>query len=216
MSGKTNDEIIKSLLDLAFYKSSGSTSLSNVADGIHIKKASIYNHFASREDLIAQTIKNCGQYISEINFIPDDIETVTKKYSAETVLKGIVNRFFKMHEKSPLFQIYTFVQSEKYFYTECMDIVNAEKEKLIEQTELVLNSLVQNGKLSLEKEKIHFAAVWFCNGVLNILSSVLLERKKIIIENPKSGNGELFTLQQDDSLFNEVNVMIENFVSLIG
>lgn len=111
----TKESIIKSLLDTAFYKSAGGTSLSDIAESLGIKKASLYNHFESRSDIIEQTTSSCAEYLKSISFIPAEIENVAKKYPVETVLKGIVSRYVKMHEKAPLFQIYTFVESQKYF-----------------------------------------------------------------------------------------------------
>ena len=130
----TKDTIIKAVLDTAFARSTGATSLADIANTLHIKKASLYNHFNNRQDLIEQTIASCREYVSEISFIPENIDAVAKKYTAEAVLKGLVDRYFKMHEKSPLFQIYTFIESEKYFTPEAADIVRMQKQSLVTQT----------------------------------------------------------------------------------
>lgn len=114
----TKDDIIRALLDESFMRSTGSTSLKDIADKVGIKKASLYNHFESREDLVKQTFASCSEYLAAVTFTPKDIDAVSKKYPPEVVLKGIVNRYFKMHEKTPLFQIYTFVESQKYFCKE--------------------------------------------------------------------------------------------------
>ena len=74
------DLIIKAFLDCVFYKSTGSTSLSNIADRLHVKKASLYNHFNGRDDIIFQTTQSCSDYIKEINFIPENYESVAEKY----------------------------------------------------------------------------------------------------------------------------------------
>ncbi len=211
----SRDIIIKAVLDTAFARSTGATSLADIANTLHIKKASLYNHFNNRQDLIDQTILSCKEYISEISFIPDNIDAVAKKYTAEAVLKGLVDRYFKMHEKTPLFQIYTFLESEKYFSFEAANIVIEQKKRLVAQTEKVLTALADQVKVKLTHETIPSAAMWFCSGLNDLLNFYLLNRKQLVMENPQSGEGELFTLPQNDKLIEEINTFVDKFVVLI-
>lgn len=211
----TKDKIIQAVLDTTFYQSVGATSLTDIANALHIKKASLYNHFDNREDLLSQTTASCSEYIDSISFIPQDVQGVAKKYSPETVLKGMVNRYFKMHEKNPLFQIYTYLQSTKYFDPEAAKIVKRWNEKMIEDTEKVLEALAAEKKLVLSAASGFSAATWFCNGVNQLLEIHLLEKKKIVIQNPASGEGELFSLPTDDSALEHIGKFIDHFVSSI-
>ena len=208
------DLIIKAFLDCVFYKSTGSTSLSNIADRLHVKKASLYNHFNGRDDIIFQTTQSCSEYIKEINFIPENYESVAERYPAATVLKGIVSRYVKMSEKSPLFQIYTFVNEQKYFSTQAAKILIEEKEKFIEQTGKILTALVKYKKLSLEENKIQSASKWFVHGVNDILNFYLMKRKEIVMQNPETGDGELFTLEADNEGLEKINSLVEEFCTL--
>src|SRR5574344_1606108 len=92
----TKDDIVEAVLNASFYRSLGATSLTDIANELHIKKASLYNHFNNRDDLVSQTFETCAKYISEITFIPPEINSIAKKYSPETALKASVNRYFKM------------------------------------------------------------------------------------------------------------------------
>lgn len=210
------DDIIKSLLDNAFFKSTGATSLSDIAGKLNIKKASLYNHFDGRDAIVEATVQNCNDYLLAINFIPQDIENVTTKYSPETVLKGIVNRYIKMHEKSPLFQIYTFAESQKYFDPRAAQIIKKENDRLVEQTESVLSLLLEKGKINCSKDSIHSYAVIFISAIKNQLELYLLERKKTVMENPDSGEGELFELPKTNSaILDKINDYIDEFTNLL-
>ena len=211
----TKDKIIEAVLNSSFYRSTGATSLTDIANELHIKKASLYNHFNNRDDLLAQTTASCAEYIRAITFIPADVDAIAKKYSPETVLKGIVNRYFKMHEKSPLFQIYTYVESQKYFNAEAAAIVKEEKEKIVKQTEQVLLALAEQGKLVLTKSSAQYASQWFCSGVNDLLNLYLVDRKQIIVKNPATGEGELFTIPADEHAFDAVDLFVEQFVTFI-
>ncbi|HBG66201.1 MAG TPA: hypothetical protein DDW78_06990 [Treponema sp.] len=211
----TKDDIIRALLDASFFCSAGATSLKDVADRLGIKKASLYNHFASRDDLFRQATASCAEYIDAITFAPPDIQGVAKKYPAETVLKGIVNRYFRMHEKTPLFQIYTFVESQKYFSKEAADIVSAENSKLIAQTDAVLEALRAAQKITLPKERVHGTSVCFCAAVRDFLNQYLMERKVIVAANPDSGEGQLFAPPPDGHGLEQVNACIGSFAALL-
>ncbi|MGN0729752.1 TetR/AcrR family transcriptional regulator [Treponema sp.] len=211
----TRENVIKSLLDTSFYKSAGGTSLSDIADSLGIKKASLYNHFESRSDIIEQTTNSCSEYLKSLSFIPSEIESVAKKYPVETVLKGIVSRYVKMHEKPPLFQIYTFIESQKYFDLRAAKIVREQNEKLESQTEIVLETILRLGKIKIAVEQIPGIAKWFCSGINDLLNRRLLDRKQAVMQNPKSGEGELFTLQADDRGIEEINGLVEQFTRLL-
>ena len=212
----SREEIILALIDISFFKSAGATSLSDIAERLGIKKASLYNHFESRDAIIEGTFKFCSDYLAAINFLPPDLETVTKKYSASSVLKGIINRYFKMHEKRPLFQIYTFVESQKYFSKEASQIIGAEENRLYSQSEILFTSLMNNGKIFIPAAYKQNCIKWFLAGIQSLLSKHLMERKRMIVENPASGEGELFSLPASESSLDEIDKLIEYYTRKIG
>lgn len=52
MSDTRKKEIIMAALELAANKGLGSVSMNMIADKVGIKKLSLYNHFASKEELV--------------------------------------------------------------------------------------------------------------------------------------------------------------------
>jgi len=212
----SQEEIIMALVDISFFKSTGATSLSDIAERLGIKKASLYNHFDSRDTIIDGAFKFCAEYLGAINFLPNDLESVTKKYSAASVLRGIVNRYFKMHEKRPLFQIYTFVESQKYFSKAASEIVPTEEKRLVAQTKTLMESLMNNGKIFMPEAYKNSCVQWFVSGINALLSDQLMMKKRQVMENPASGEGELFSLPVDDSALEEIDRLIDDFTRRIG
>ncbi len=216
MAKKLSDEdIIRALLNVAFYHSTGQTSLGDISNVLGIKKSSLYNHFENREDLIQKTTESCEEYLVSVNFIPNDYTNVAKKYPIETVFKGIATRFFKMHEKSPFFQIYTFVESQKYFDQNAAKIIIEQKEKLISQTQKMLEALKNQNKIHIEKEKFYSVSTWFVSGLKDLISVQLLKRKGIVLKNPETGDGQLFTLKEDEESIEKINNFVEDFCKLL-
>ena len=211
----SNDDIINSLLNESFYKSAGATSLADIAGNLSIKKASLYNHFDSREAIIKASYDECRKYLAEIYFTPLDAETVAKKYSPETVLKGCINRYFKMHEKEPLFQIYTFVESQKYFNQEAQDIIIEEKSKLLDQVKHLMQIFCTLDKISIKRDMIDSVCMWFVSATNDLMNIYLLNKKQYLMNNPATGKGELFNIQDDQTEMLKINALIDQFVILL-
>lgn len=211
----TVDKVIRAFLDASFMRSEGNTSLADIASILHIKKASLYNHFESRDDIVEKTLDSCAEYLGAISFIPGDIAAVAAKYPAETVLKGIINRYVKMHEKQPLFQIYTCVESLKYFNARAVKIIEDENKKLAEQTVITLTELKKSKKISIAEEQIPAAAKWFVAGITAFLSEYLMRRKQAVMAFPQSGDGELFQLAPDEKAMEKLSVLVEDFCKFI-
>ena len=217
MSEKNSrDNIIRSLLDNSFFKSAGGTSLSDIASSVKIKKSSIYSHFQNREDLLEKTTISCDEYINRINFIPDNIDEVAAKYDAVSVLTGIIKRYFKMHEKAPLFQIYTFIQSRKHFDPLCAEAEQKHRKTLIEQSITVLKSLSKNRKLPVTSDKIAAAAEFFVSGLLSELDDFLIAKKRTVLAQNIAVpvEDELNFSPSDEADFKSPLRFAEGFVSL--
>ena len=214
----THEKIINAVLASAFIKSNGATSLVDIADKLGIKKASLYNHYESKDAMIADTLKYCGEYMRKTTFIPNEMPAVAQKYTAEIVLKGIANRWFKINEKEPLFQIYSFLESEKYFSNTAAEIVLECRTKLIEQTSYVLTCLSDAGKIKkTDQERIKELSSLFVSLVRETVDTYIVEKKKEIRANPETGNGTLFDIIEEPVHNSEgCDKLIDRFCSMLN
>ncbi len=176
----TREKIIYAVLDCAFVKSVGGTSLADIAGRLGIKKASLYNHYSSREAMLEDTVRFCGEYIKKTAFIPSEMEATARKYSVQAVLKGLVHRWIKLNEKEPLLQIYSFIESEKYFSPEAAAIAKESRQKLQTQTAVAINSLIEAKKIPLaaEQETVLRSEI-FANMLFSLLDSYIVEKKEL-------------------------------------
>ena len=213
----TREKIIHAVLECAFVNSVGATSLADIAGKLGIKKASLYNHYESREAMIDDTIRYCGESLSKISFIPAEMDATAQKYAAEAVLKGIVHRWFKVNEKEPLVQIYSFVESEKYFSTEAASIYSNVKNKLSEQTVTALKSLAAAGKIkNSTDEDFKAKAEVFSALTGSLLDNYIVEKKMDIRSNPQTGEGELFTSLPFEPDYNFVDSLVEQYCKILA
>lgn len=196
-------KIIEAALFCAFDKGMGETSLNDISNYLSIKKASLYNHFPSKEEMSKAIYTFCSDFNKKVNLISEEDLAKTADSNREKLFKNCVVNFIKKHEVDPLFQIYTFVNSEKYFTKEVLDIYNSQVQKI--ENQIFLFFKVVNKNSSLENSAIKKEARYFCMGLLNFLDSYLAIRKETIRQNPESGVGALFSLPSDDKMIAEIS-----------
>jgi len=203
----TQDKIINAVLSCAFEKSTGATSLSDIADKLGIKKASLYNHFENREAIIDAAVKHCAEVILKTAFIPPEMDATAQKYSAEVVIKGIVNRWFKMNTKDPLFQIYAFLQSEKYFSTSAAKAYMDSQAKLNDQSIQALKALANAGKIkALTDDQLKTSAELLVSSMTTLLDARIILKKSELRFNPAA---------EDDDDYSDIDALVFRFCELL-
>ncbi len=202
----TQEKIINAVLECAFEKGTGATSLSDISEKLNIKKASLYNHYENREAIIDAATRYCADFILKTSFIPAEMDAAARKYSAEVILKGIATRWFKINCREPVLQVYSFLNSEKYFSTSAAKAVLDSNKKLTEQAQTALKSLSDAGKTPpLTPEKLEFYASLFISGLNAILDDTIILKKS-----------ELRFSDKDDGLdLTSVEAFVTRFCSII-
>lgn len=200
-------KIIESALFCAFDKGMGGTSLNDIAQYLSVKKASLYNYFPSREEMLNAVCTYCSDFYKKVNLISDDEFEKAVSAQAEKLLKTCAVNYVKKHEVDPLFQIYTFVNSEKYFNKNVLTIYKSQIEKIENQAYLFFKMTSKTSPS--ENAKIKREAEYFCCGLTSILDSYLAVRKETIRLNPESGVGALFALPSDDKIMQTVSKFAE-------
>ena len=212
----TKGKIIRAVLDSAFNKSVGGTSLADISERLGIKKASLYNHYESRDAMIEDTVAYCADQMRKTSFIPADMAATAQKYPAETVFKGMVNRWFKLNEKEPLLQVYVFVESEKYFSNQAAAIVTETRNKLIDQTVTALRALSDAQKIrQMDEAGAKQCASLFVSALRDLLDTYLADKKVQIRSNPETGADTLFAAPNEEPDYGEIDTLVEQFCNLL-
>lgn len=211
----SREKIIQAFLVAAFERSAGATSLSDVADTLEIKKASLYNHFQNKEEMYVSTLEYCE---SEINSVAEYSTNIIKainsgKVSPSGYFKKYINRYFDLYETEPLFQIYVFITTEQFFNVTALNIFQKEKERLIKEIHLILKTFAKQEKLvsKSEKETSMYAQI-IASVILENLSAYIAQRKEIVRQNPECDAGSLFALPADDAAINNVIKVVDTIL----
>ena len=214
----SQEKIIQAFLASAFEKSAGATSLSDIADYLEIKKASLYNHFQSRDAMYEATVYHCGKCIEEISFLPEkSLENIkTNKSTASQVFKKFITRYFELYDSEPLFQVYTFIRTEQYFNREALIIVQNELKKINDEVFSIIKVLTECGKLSKRNEKeLKELASSITVVIIQQRDFYIATRKETVRQNPDCGAGSLFALPTDDKALSGAVKLVENLIKII-
>lgn len=211
--------IINSFLFSAFDKSAGSTSLQDIAYSLGIQKASLYNHFSSKDEMYSATIDYCRIYLDSVNFVPEDLLKDGKIYEDEicSAFRKILKRYVQLCESEPILQIYSFVHSEKYFNGKVANIIDAEYFKIKSGILFLLKGFSEKGKITLpENELLRELAANFTSTFLQNLDLYIMHKKEIIRQNPETGSGSLFALPIDEKSLENILKLADFYLNLMN
>ncbi|MBP5519743.1 MAG: TetR/AcrR family transcriptional regulator [Treponema sp.] len=219
--GKKNisqEKIIQAFLTSAFAKSAGASSLADVSEILEIKKASLYNHFDSRDDMYAATLVHCAKEVENVSFLQEKtIETIKGgKVAPSALFKKLITRFFELFENEPFFAIYVFVHTEQYFNIEALKIVEAENQKIFDSIKELLSEFSAAGKIAkrTDKELKDIAAV-ISGIIIQHRDSYIAARKEIVRQNPDCGAGSLFALPTDETALNRTLKLVDSILKTL-
>ena len=168
-------------------------------DGMLVK-----DHFkiedSVKEEILAALCSYCSDFYARINLFEQELFAKINSTNCEKLFKKSVDAYIRSHENEPLFQIYTLVQSEKYFNKNFLDICETQRNKIFDQSFLFFKIASAQTKGSAQKpdEILRLRASFFTDGILSRLDSYIAHKKETIRRNPECDAGSLFALPSDE------------------
>ena len=132
MSDTRKKEIIMATLELAANKGLGNVSMNMIADKVGIKKPSLYNHFASKEELVEamyQFLREEAKKNANVGAI--DYTVIFARKSALEILRMMVGGYFHMNQQEHMLNFYKVIYSERSIQPMAAKILAEETEKMI-------------------------------------------------------------------------------------
>ena len=132
MSDARKKEIIMATLELAANKGLGNVSMNMIADKVGIKKTSLYNHFASKEELVEamyQFLREEAKKNANVGAI--DYTVIFAGKSALEILRMMVGGYFHMNQQEHMLNFYKVIYSERNIQPMAAKILAEETEKMI-------------------------------------------------------------------------------------
>ena len=175
--------IFMATLELAAQQGMGNVSLSKIAEKVGIRKASLYSHFTSKEELICQLHEFLREKTKQENNINTDYGELVKGRTAAEILKGAVENYRKIITSPEMKSFYKFIISERGIHPETAKIMVIETEKMILTTKQLFYAMQIHNVISFKN--IDTAAITFAFTVQGILN---YQEDKMFAEEKEIGN----------------------------
>lgn len=194
----TRAKVIEAALFSAFKNGMGAVSLSDIAQSLQIKKASLYNYFSGKEELLCAVYEYADDFYSRVNFLDEEIFAKINSANAQKKFKIITEEFVRAHEREPLLQICVLVFSEKYFNKNCLEIFQKQKLKLKNQSLAFFKFVSAIWQKKNSTAELNSLSENFVEGFFARLDFYLAQKKEVIRNNPECDAGSLFALPSDE------------------
>ena len=140
------EAIIAAALELAAEKGLGTVSMQQIADKVGITKASLYNHFASRDEIVDamyDSLRQTARMKAEIG--KTDYDKLAEDSSLTDVLMDAVNSYIKMVSEPRMLLFYRIIMSERSICREAAEIMSKETKTMINATKALFYALQVKG-----------------------------------------------------------------------
>ena len=162
------EEIIDATLELAAENGLGTVSMQQIADKVGITKASLYNHFSSRDQIVeamydslrAASKSNAG--IGEV-----DYDKLLVSMSLKEIISNVIDNYRKIVKDPQMYLFYKVIMSERSINSSAAEIMVRETKTMINATKALFYALQVKGIADFEN--VDSAAVSFAMAVNSLL-----------------------------------------------
>ncbi|HAN43747.1 MAG TPA: hypothetical protein DCP98_10055 [Sphaerochaeta sp.] len=163
----TRQQIMDALLDLGAEKGLSNVSLSDIADKVGIRKASIYSHFESQKAMTESMVEYCQGILQTKSFKVD-----FKAKDAQSLMEALVDSFLETFAEKPLSSYLSIVQQQRMF-----DPYFAQQSKKLNsmigaRVRVALEYCVQRSWLDIKDTDV--ASDFFTSAVMDCLCDVIV------------------------------------------
>ena len=142
------EEIIYATLELAAAYGMKAVSMAQIADRVGIKAPSLYNHFASKEELIREMYGFLREQAQKNNLNKTvDYSELFEKKSVEEILITSVSSYIGMVSNKNMLQFFKVLYSERSTDPTAAKIMVEETERMLTQSRNLFYALAVHGKI---------------------------------------------------------------------
>lgn len=161
-------EIIYATMELAAENGLRSVSMQQIADKVGIRKASVYNHFDSRDEIIAAMYSFLREKSKAgLSGANADFDKLINGRTLKEILMLTVGNYKKLSTSPEMYAFYSIISSERSLDKAAAEIMVMETEKMITATTFLFRALSEKGLVDMKN--IGAAAYSFAMGVHSVI-----------------------------------------------
>ena len=162
------NEIIYATLELASQQGLGTVSMQQIADKVGITKASLYNHFPSRDEIVSSMYEVLRDASKRKASIADaDYDGLTDGRTLREILITAVGNYRRMVRDPQMMMFYRIIMTERSISEIASEIMVRETRTMIEATRRLFLAIQNKGLVSFED--LDSAAISFAMAVHSII-----------------------------------------------
>ncbi len=139
-------DIIEATLKLASAHGLGTVSMQQIANEVGISKASLYNHFSSRDEIVEAMYESLRAISKEKSGVGKvDYDSLASAKSLKEILSGAVNSYRKIVSDPNLLLFYKIIMSERSINTAAAEIMVKETKTMIDASKALFYALQVKG-----------------------------------------------------------------------
>lgn len=140
-------EIIAAVMELASEKGLGAVSMQQIADRVGITKASLYNHYTSKDEIVEamyHTLRESSK--SKMGMGPFDANCLTENRTMRQILSETAASYRAMCMDPEMLTFYRIIMSERAINKTAAEIMVTETATMINATKMLFYALQIKGK----------------------------------------------------------------------
>ncbi len=161
------EEIISATLELASEYGLKAVSLGQIADRVGIRKASLYNHFSSKEEIIGEMYSVLRTQAQRNNSVSFDHGTLLGESSLESILTACLSVYTGFLSDRQMLMFFRVLYSERSTSPTAAQIMAEETERMIGNTRALFYALVVHGKM--KNEDVDTAALSYAMTIHSLI-----------------------------------------------
>ncbi len=165
------EEIIYATLELASEYGLKAVSLSQIADRVGIKKPSLYNHFASKDEIVDAMYELLREKAKQSSGAPADFTTLFENRSLEEILMICLGGYTAFLADKDMLAFFRVLYSERSTSPAAAQLMLEETERMISSTRSLFYALVVHGKM--KNDDVDTAALSYAMTVHSLIDKQL-------------------------------------------
>ena len=161
-------DIINATLELAAENGLGTVSMQQIADKVGITKASLYNHYSSRDQIVEamyEFLREASKKRAGIGEV--DYDELSGGSTLRDILSGAVENYRRITTDPEMFLFYKVIMSERSINPSAAEIMVKETKTMINATKTLFYALQVKGIADFGN--VDSAAVSFAMGIHALL-----------------------------------------------
>ncbi len=139
-------EIIEATLILAAENGLGTVSMQQISDKVGITKASLYNHFSSRDQIVEAMYESLREAAkSHLGIGEIDYDQLSRSGSLKEIIHGAVDNYQKIVTDPQMYLFYKVIMSERSINPSAAEIMVRETRTMINATKTLFYALQVKG-----------------------------------------------------------------------